>query len=144
MCRQVKTWVRMARPPKIKEIMTKSLGGQPPKFKKPDEMLVLITEYFDACNAEKRRTTKPGLAMALGFESRQSLHHYKNKSPDFCYLIKKAEQLIEDNLCQLDSAMAIFQLKAYYNVNEGGTEEEGYESDGYDEEMAKATKAAFK
>ena len=78
--------------------------GRPPKYKKPDEMQAKIEEYFKNCEGEILRDkdgkpvvnkkgivylTKPrpptitGLALALGFTSRQALLNYQCKEKFF-------------------------------------------------------------
>lgn len=67
------------------------LGGRPPKWKSPEEFEEAVDAYF--ANTETLHTWT-GLAIHLGFESRQSLQDYKEK-PGFSYPIKKALILIE-------------------------------------------------
>lgn len=89
------------------------------KYETPKQMEKAIIAYFKECEKKKKRPTKPGLALSLGFASRQSLWDNGNqRGPEFKRVIKKAHTMIEDALCQLDSAMAIFQLKTYYALND--------------------------
>lgn len=86
-------------------------AGRPPIYKKPEEMQVVIDDYFSALGDDK--PTVAGLAYALGM-SRVALNDYEVK-PEFLYTIKRAKQKIEISLEQhLFSgavAGAIFNLK---------------------------------
>jgi hypothetical protein len=65
---------------------------------------------------EPERITINGLALFLGFESRQSLYDYKEKK-QFSYPIKRAlskvEQQYENQLFERNPAGAIFALKNF-------------------------------
>jgi hypothetical protein len=114
-------------------------GGRPPIYKDADELASKIDEYFQYVKGEyvdeetinpltfepeflKRwirepeRITVTGLALFLGFESRQSLQDYKKK-PKFSYPIKRAltkvEQQYENYLFERNSTGAIFALKNF-------------------------------
>lgn len=67
------------------------LGGRPPKWEDPEKFEAAVDAYF--ANPETIHTWT-GLAIHLGFESRQSLQDYKEKE-GFTYPIKKALLLIE-------------------------------------------------
>ena len=95
--------------------------GRPAVFNTPDEAQVLIDEYFESLkyvNSEGMETTSPatitGLAIALGFCSRQSMYDYEKK-PDFTYTIKtarlKVENSYEQHLFGKAAGGAIFGLK---------------------------------
>jgi len=92
------------------------LVGRPPKFSSPEQMQVLIDDYFKACDRKKNPYTVPGLALALGFESRFSIRDYEEKE-EFTHTIKKAKLRIEkqrvDWLIQGKGSTAgqIFDLK---------------------------------
>lgn len=91
-------------------------SGAPPKFKSPDEMQKLIDEYFKDCeghvftdsNGEvvydkygqpvivgNHPPTVTGLALALGFTSRQSLLNYQAKR-SFVDTVTRAKSRIEE------------------------------------------------
>ena len=100
--------------------MTEKPRYRPPKYRDPEEMQPKIDAYFDKCDAGRKVIltkgkqqyethkvipyTWVGLALALGFESRQSLWDYcnKNKHKDgktgkaFSYIITCAKGKIED------------------------------------------------
>jgi len=101
--------------------------GSPPKYSDPADMQKAIDEYFDKCQAGRSVTiikkgmpttfnqripkTDAGLALALGFASRQSLHDYckrnnhngdKDKKQAFAYIITCARLTIEAD--QLEGA----------------------------------------
>lgn len=96
-------------------------GGRPPMYKSTEEIQGKIQEYFNNFISETpnpalgKRPTVTGLALFLGFESRQSLYDYKKNKPEFTYIIKRATLAIEMNYEQmLDSksvAGSIFALK---------------------------------
>lgn len=87
--------------------------GNVPKYKTPQEMEDKIVEYFKTCEPKlmtftdgdgneqpvmvkgepyykQEPPTKSGLALYLGFESRQSLWNYEKKK-GFSYIIKRAK-----------------------------------------------------
>lgn len=95
----------------------KHAGGRPPMFATPEAMQTAIDAYF----VEKTRDEKPftvcGLALYIGFCSRQSLFEYGNK-PEFTDIIKaaksKIEEQLEENLHGPGCTGSIFNLKANY------------------------------
>lgn len=107
-------------------------GGRPPKFATPEQLNEMIDAYFvhiqgekvtkvdEAGNVEEtwKRLPEPatitGLALFLGFCSKQSLYDYGEKV-EFTYPIKKARMLIE---CEYEKKLSgqmptgsIFALK---------------------------------
>lgn len=91
-------------------------GGRPPKFETAEEMQLAIDDYFASCDNHIRTIydkeggedkgisdplpyTMTGLAIALGFESRQSLVDYKKKDR-FSDTIKKARLRVEESIEQ--------------------------------------------
>ena len=108
-----------------------SNAGRPPKFNNVDELDKLIQEYFDKCVPEllcydknekpvykQNPPTITGLALHLGFESRQSIYDYEKKE-DFSYSIKRAklvcESYVENVLLSgtIHPSGPIFALKNY-------------------------------
>lgn len=73
------------------------LGGKPALFESAEALLEAITAYFDSL--DDGENTKPptmaGLAYALGFESRQSMYDYENRSEPYSYVVKRARLAIE-------------------------------------------------
>lgn len=86
-----------------------------PKFESVEQMQALIDAYFESCEGEllrekdgsparnkdgdviwigRRPPTIPGLALALGFNSRQSLYNYKAKK-EFVDTISRAQTRVE-------------------------------------------------
>jgi hypothetical protein len=97
--------------------------GRPPKYKTVKDLQKAIDTYFDEVlkvkndNGEVEYVDHPtitGLALHLGFESRQSLYDYKGKE-EFSYTIKRAitriESVHERNLLNNGSTGSIFWLK---------------------------------
>lgn len=98
--------------------------GRPPLFSNAEELEILITEYFESCKYKEDSEGKiiqigdtitiTGLALYLGFESRQSFYDYE-KREDFSYIIKKArlqvESSYEKRLDNRNPTGAIFALK---------------------------------
>ena len=84
--------------------------GRPPLFDSPESMHEAIEKYFESATL----ITITGLALFLGFESRQSFYDYESK-PDFSYIIKRARLRVE---CAYETRLngtlptgAIFALK---------------------------------
>jgi len=102
------------------------MAGRPPFYNSPDDIQAKIDEYFAGGMRTKTMFTKDGvsydvpvptitgLALFLGFESRQSFYEYEEK-PEFTYTIKKARTFIEreyEELLQTGNVTgAIFALK---------------------------------
>lgn len=68
-------------------------GGRPPKFSSPEEMQVLIDQYFS--DEKEPIKTICGLAIALGFVDRRSIYDYY-KNPEFSHTIKGAMIRVEN------------------------------------------------
>lgn len=126
-------------------------GGRPPKYKKKEEIEGLIEKYFKECEGKPyimddgeplrdkngevillgaKPPTMTGLALAIGFNSRQSLLNYQGK-PEFMDSITRAkakvEEYAESRLYDRDGAKgAEFSLK--YNFK--WTQEEKKDSEG--------------
>tara|TARA_R110000868_G_scaffold172508_1_gene408377 strand:- start:807 stop:1154 length:348 start_codon:yes stop_codon:yes gene_type:complete len=85
-------------------------GGKPPIIKSAEEMQSKIDKYF----ANETHLTITGLALSLGFESRQSIYDYE-KNGEYSYIIKTARLRVENAyeiaLMSHSSSGAIFALK---------------------------------
>ena len=105
--------------------------GRPPMYLNPEEMQEKISEYFATGRNERDVIvgkgenatvvklpvlTITGLALYLGFESRQSFYDYE-KNDHFSYTIKRARAFIEreyEELLQFGNVTgAIFALKNF-------------------------------
>ena len=81
--------------------MEKNLGGRPRKFETAEQLEAEINNYFkefyevESLEDLKRKPTVAGLALRLGFESRQSIYDYA-EDEKFSYVIKRAILAIED------------------------------------------------
>jgi hypothetical protein len=88
--------------------------GRPRTYQTNDDLVEAINNYFQ--NTSDKDITITGLALALGFESRQSFYDYE-KNGDFSYTIKSARLIVENeyekDLKQGNQspAAAIFALK---------------------------------
>ena len=115
---------------------TKKAVGRPPRYKSKEEIEEKIEEYFKECEGEilkddegkpifnkygspvviqQRPPTVTGLALALGFTSRQALLNYQAK-PEFVDTITRAkarvEQYAEERLFDKDGTSgAQFSLR---------------------------------
>lgn len=90
-------------------------GGRPPMFTSAEQMQVLIDKYFEDCDGkplldddgtpvrnkygkiirdDRKPYTITGLALALGFSSRQALLNYEGKE-EFVDTIKRAKARVE-------------------------------------------------
>lgn len=95
--------------------MAKKTAGRPPKFTSREEIEEKIDKYFEKCEGEvlhdeegrpilnkfgnpviigKKPPTVTGLALALGFTSRQALLNYQAKK-EFLDTITRAKSLVE-------------------------------------------------
>jgi hypothetical protein len=99
---------------------------RPPMYKTPEEMKTKVESYFSSPprkvlikngeSTEMPFVSITGLALHLGFASRQSMYDYEEK-PDFAYIIKRARTLIESEyefmLQNGNTTGAIFALKQF-------------------------------
>lgn len=118
------------------------MAGRPALFDTPEQLDAKVIEYYNYIKGEskdvpKRKTNKDGsveegveqiwirepeppsitgLALFLGFESRQSLYDYE-KNEQFSYSIKRAKLQVEKNyeryLLSQSATGAIFALKNF-------------------------------
>lgn len=86
-------------------------GGRPLKFETPEELEIACDEFI---SGNPGKLTITGLAMWLGFDSRQSLYDYE-KREEFSYIIKQARLAVENDyelsLRTVSVTGAIFALK---------------------------------
>jgi len=103
--------------------------GRPPVFETPEEFESAVEDYFDSLMSDEVPTVN-GLALALGFNSRQSLLNYAEK-PEFLDTVKRArtrlEMAWEKRLGGSNAAGTIFWLK-----NQGWTDKSTTEITGPD------------
>ena len=89
-------------------------AGRPAIFETNEQLEAKVNEYFINTDANNKPATITGLALYLGFESRQSFYDYEEKD-EFSYTIKKARLRIENeyemNLHGNNVAGSIFALK---------------------------------
>lgn len=82
----------------------------------PEEMQEMVESYFETVKAKKEPPTITGLALYLGFASRQSFYDYERKD-EFAYTIKRArsriEECYEQALHSRNPIGAIFALKNF-------------------------------
>lgn len=66
--------------------------GAPPKYETPEELEKAVNEYLSV--TPQQNLTITGLALYLGFESRQSIYDYEEKD-QFSYIVKRAKLHVE-------------------------------------------------
>ena len=119
-------------------------GGRPLRYKTPEALEEAIQEYFNKCKPEYvldeegkvmlsakgtpvvkyNPPTVTGLALALGFNSRQALINYEGYGEQFHDTIKKAKLFIENYIEKgalvgdLHPVFSIFNLKNNYGWKE--------------------------
>lgn len=105
--------------------------GQPAKYNSAEELKQRADEYFNQAIAKGWKITITGLALWLGFASRQSIYDYE-KQGEYSYAIKnarmKVENAYESRLYDSNAGGAIFALKNLgwrddKNLNIGGQED---------------------
>lgn len=88
--------------------------ARPPYFDDPAQFEEAANAYFDKCELKEQVPTVNGLALALGFNSRQSLLNYADK-PEFVDTVKgirtRLEAQWEQRLAGGNAAGTIFWLK---------------------------------
>lgn len=89
-------------------------GGRPRIYKNPKDLEKKIVEYFDYCIEKKQNITVSGLTLYVGFNSRDTLHSYKNRK-EYSDIIKRATLAVaeayEQELYSFKFGGAIFALK---------------------------------
>ena len=89
-------------------------AGRKPKFKTPGEMELLIDNYAMECDDNGDPMTIVGMALYLGFASKQSLIDYQAKD-EFAFVVKKGKSMVEARTLarayKSNGAGAIFYLK---------------------------------
>jgi len=88
--------------------------GRPRTIESPEQFNALVDEYLDKCSEEKRPVTWTGMALHLGFASRQGIDEYQ-KYAGYSDCVKRAKTLVEmayeERLHGNSPAGAIFALK---------------------------------
>jgi hypothetical protein len=85
-------------------------GGRPPHYNTPEELESAIIEYFDSCSITETKATITGIALFLGFDSRQSFYDYGDRD-QFSYIIKRARLAVENSYETSGGTIDIFALK---------------------------------
>lgn len=102
-------------------------GGRPAHFDNADELKTEVDKYFNSIEGVEHPTVT-GLALYLGFESRQSVYDYE-KNGEFSYIVKRARLMVENgyekDLRSDKPTGAIFALK-----NMGWTDKQEVEHSG--------------
>lgn len=110
----------------IKEEKKISLRGRPAKYSNEEELLEKAEEYFN--NPDNFPYTITGVALHLGFESKQSLYDY-GKKDKFSYSIKKISALVENSYEKLlangGGSGIIFALKNFHWTDKQEIEHSG-------------------
>lgn len=102
--------------------------GNPRRWRSAKALQKAVDDYFAECEERGRVPSVAGLALALGFMSRQALYRYtdrenENNSDDYVTIITKAKLRIEEENIQLAynrdaSAGARFVLQNGFNYSE--------------------------
>lgn len=91
-------------------------GGRPLKFLDPQDIQIKADKFFIDCDDKKIPYTITGLAIELGFNSRQQLLEYEDRG-EFHDTIKRAkarcERFAEEKMYGNNAAGPIFALKNY-------------------------------
>ena len=72
------------------------MGGRPRKYKTPEEFSARVDEYVQHCTDNDEPITWTGVALFLGFSSRQSIDEYLNYD-GFSYPVKRAKLIVENS-----------------------------------------------
>jgi hypothetical protein len=107
--------------------MKTEMAGQPPKYETPEQLEAKIKEYFLSFENELlKRPTLSGLALYLGFESRQSLVDNAERNPQFSYIIKAAVSQIAARMeAALEKSAGQVAGPVFWLKNHGWTDEQG-------------------
>lgn len=98
----------------MEEVLPSREIGRPRKYTEPSEFDAKVDQYYQHCKAEDEPVTWTGLALYLGFSSRQSIDEYQYYE-GFSDSIKRAKTLVEyayeKRLHGANPTGAIFALK---------------------------------
>lgn len=99
--------------------------GAEPKYSDPEVMKEQIGEYlkFEE-KASKGKYTLSGLALFLGFASRQSMYDYEKKSPAFAYILNRFKLFMTHYHEQKIGWVGSYQGSYAWLKNFGGYSEE--------------------
>lgn len=88
--------------------------GRPRKYSSPEQFDAVVDQYITTTKEAEEPITWTGLALALGFSSRQGIDGYL-EFPEFVDSVKRAKQLVESayerRLSANNPTGAIFALK---------------------------------
>lgn len=94
--------------------MADGLPGRPRLYQSPEDFDAKVNEYYQHCMAKDEPITWTGLALFLGFSSRQSIDEYANYD-GFSDSVKRAKLLVEwayeKRACGNNATGPIFILK---------------------------------
>lgn len=102
----------------MKHEVNKRGHGRPRKYDSPEQFNKVVDQYLDWVVDEGKHITWTGMALYMGFSSRQSIDEYQ-KYDGFSDSVKRAkaivEQAYEDGLVSggIPAAGAIFALKNF-------------------------------
>lgn len=85
-------------------------SGAPPIYNNAEELKDKCIDYFQYCIKEKKKINITGLALFLGFQSRQSIYDYEKKE-EFSYIIKRAKLTVENAYENSGTTFDMFALK---------------------------------
>lgn len=123
-----------------------SNAGAPRKYETAEEMQFAIDDYFASSDEENEPISITGLALALGFCSRQALINYENYSKEFYDTIKKAklkvENAYEKRLIRRGNGGDVFALKQFewtdrQDINNRYVDKQGEDLHARDKELLK-------
>ena len=102
--------------------------GNPRRWRSAKALQAAVDQYFEECSEKGRVPSVAGLALALGFMSRQALARYTDRmheenNDDYVVIITSAKTRIEEANIQLAynkeaSAGARFMLQNGFNYSE--------------------------
>lgn len=102
--------------------------GNPRRWRSAKALQAAVDQYFEECSEEGRVPSVAGLALALGFMSRQALARYTDRmheenNDDYVVIVTSAKTRIEEANIQLAynkeaSAGARFMLQNGFNYSE--------------------------
>lgn len=99
----------------------KQKGGQPPKYKTPEELQKKIDSIIAKYESDGYICNMTLLTADLGFANRQSINDYMNRSPEFSDIIKRTKtkiagiKIMKAEKGEINTTMAIFDLKCNHD-----------------------------
>jgi len=70
--------------------------GRPALYENTQDLQEAVNAYFSHCDETGEKYTITGLALFLGYDSRQSVYDQEDRGDEFSYIVKRARLKVEN------------------------------------------------